>query len=69
MKKYMFYTTDGYTQDNQLKETENCQLLGIGKGGNITEAYNNLLNENNYIKSHNYENIKAYEVIGTDINL
>ena len=49
MKKYIFYTTDGFTQDASLKETENCQLLGIGLGNNIEQAFDDFLNENDYI--------------------
>ena len=28
MKKFLFYTTSGFTQDENLKEIENCQILG-----------------------------------------
>ncbi len=39
MKKFMFYTSDGFTQDNQGKDIENCQILGWGKGKILNEAY------------------------------
>lgn len=69
MKKYLFYTTDGFTQDFQLRETENCQILGIALGSNIKMAYDKLLKDNNYIVEHNYRHVMAYEVIGEVINL
>ena len=69
MKKYLFYTTDGFTQDASLKETENCQLLGIGLGNNIEQAFDDFLNENDYIHQQDYETIMAYEVIGNPITL
>lgn len=69
MKKYLFYTTDGFTQDASLQETENCQLLGIGLGNNIEQAFDDFLNENDYIHQQDYEKIMAYEVIGNPINL
>ena len=69
MKKYLFYTTDGFTQDASLKETENCQLLGIGLGNNIEQAFDDFLNENDYIHKQDYEKIMAYEVIGNPITL
>ena len=69
MKKYLFYTTDGFTQDASLKETENCQLLGIGLCNNIEQAFDDFLNENDYIHQQDYEKIMAYEVIGNPITL
>lgn len=69
MKKYLFYTIDGYTQDTEFKDTENCQMLGISMGENITNAYSNLINTNNYILEHNYNNIIGYEIIGEPVNL
>lgn len=69
MKKYLFYTTDGYTQDLQLRETENCQLLGIALGNNVGTAYDTLIKENNFIVEHSYQHIMAYEVIGDIINV
>lgn len=69
MKKYLFYTTDGFTQDASLKETENCQLLGIGLGNNIEQAFDDFLNLNDYIHQQDYETIMAYEVIGNPITL
>lgn len=69
MRKYLFYTTDGFTQNASLKETENCQLLGIGLGNNIGQAFDDFLNENDYIHQQDYEKIMAYEVIGNPINL
>lgn len=69
MKKYIFYTTDGFTQDFQLRETENYQLLGITIGNDVKMAYDTLIKENNFIIDHNYQHIMAYEVIGDVINL
>lgn len=69
MKKYLFYTTDGFTQNASLQETENCQLLGIGLGNNIEQAFDDFLNSNDYIHQQDYEKIMAYEVIGNPITL
>ena len=52
-----------------MKETENCQLLGIGLGNNIGQAFDDFLNENDYIHQQDYETIMAYEVIGNPITL
>lgn len=69
MKKYIFYTIDGFTQDTLLNETENCQLLGIGQGNNVENAFDKFLIENEYIKDYSYNRIMAYEIIGEPINL
>lgn len=69
MKKYIFYTNDGFSQDKNLQNTENCQILGLSQGENVKHAYDNLIKENDYILSHNYENIMAYEINGELITL
>ena len=65
--KYIFYTTDGFTQDLKNKDIENCQILGFAKGKNVSEAYNNLLLENNYLKNYSFNNILAMETSGIPI--
>lgn len=65
--KYVFYTTDGFTQDLNNKDIENCQILGFAKGNSVSEAYNNLLLENNYLKNYSFHNILALETNGTPI--
>lgn len=45
--EYIFYTTEGYTDaPNGSIEVENCQVLGIVRGSNESEAQENLMNEN-----------------------
>lgn len=65
--KYVFYTTDWFTQDLKNKHIENCQILGFAKGKNVSEAYNNLLLENNYLKNYSFNNILAMETNGSPI--
>lgn len=69
IKKYLFYTSDGFTQDINGKEIENCQLLGTACGEDITKAYKNFFSENNYIKDYNYNHVMAYEIKGEPINI
>lgn len=50
MNEYIFYTTEGYTDaPNDGIEAENCQVLGIVRCSNESEAQENLLNENPWI--------------------
>ena len=50
MKKYIFYTTEGYTiAPNEDYEVENCQVLGIASGNDCQEAKRQLLEDNPWI--------------------
>ncbi len=49
MKEYIIYTTEGFTQDPNGNDIENCQMLGIAKGKDKMEAKVNLIKENPWI--------------------
>ena len=55
MSEYIFYTTEGFTQDPEGDEVENCQLIGRAFGRNENEARNNLLKESPWIKEHGFD--------------
>ena len=55
MAEYIFYTTEGFTQDPEGEEVENCQLIGRAFGNNENEAKNNLLKKNPWIKEHSFD--------------
>ena len=59
MKKYIFYTTEGFTQAPDGEDIENCQLLGCAYGQDKQEAMDNLLTENPWIKERGFEPRKA----------
>lgn len=59
MKKYIFYTTEGFTQAPDGEDIENCQLLGCAYGQDKQEAMDNLLKENQWIKERGFEPRKA----------
>jgi hypothetical protein len=46
-KKLLFYTNEGFSEDKQSKPTENCQILGWGKGETAQDAFENLIQEIN----------------------
>lgn len=50
MSEYLFYTTEGFTQDPNGNDVENCQVLGRAFGRNEDEARCNLLKENLWIE-------------------
>ena len=55
MAEYIFYTTEGFTQDPEGEDMANCQLLGRAFGNNENEAENNLLKKNPWIKEHGFD--------------
>ncbi|MCD4704473.1 hypothetical protein K8R66_00145 [bacterium] len=50
MKKYIFYTSDGFTENNNFELSENCQILGWQEGKDEKEAFENLKKENQNIR-------------------
>ena len=46
MKKYIFYTSDGFTENSKFEQTENCQILGWQKGKDANEGFKNFKKEN-----------------------
>jgi hypothetical protein len=62
MKKFLFYTNDGFTQDANGKEIENCQLLGWGEGVSLAEATNDFHIKHSYLNNYTYENIVTVEI-------
>jgi hypothetical protein len=49
MKKFIFYTTEGYTESPTGKTVENFQVLGFEYGENIIKAQKTLINKNQWI--------------------
>jgi len=57
MKNYIFYTDEGYTQDNNSNYVENCQIIGWAKGKTPIEAFNNLKQECEYLKEISFSEV------------
>ena len=49
MKKFIFYTFEGYTESPTGKMVENLQILGFEDGENENEAFQTLINNNPWI--------------------
>lgn len=66
MKDYIFLTNEGYTyQPNSESiepDCENAQLIGVAKGNTQEEAFNNLINEKEYLRKFNFDEIYCYEL-------
>ncbi len=55
MAEYLFYTTEGFTQDPAGNDVENCQILGSAFGEDGEEAKRNLIKENRWIQEHGFD--------------
>lgn len=54
--EYIFYTSEGHTDaPNDGIEVENCQVLGMVRGSNESEAQEHLLNENPWITEAEFD--------------
>lgn len=63
MKKFMFYTTDGFTQDADGKDIENCQILGWGNGNDEKSALMDFNQNHSYLKEYNFKDISVVEIV------
>ena len=64
MKKYIFYTIDGFTKDNNLKQKENCQILDWQSGKDEKEAFKKFRKENPNI---GFKNIRCQELVSNKV--
>jgi len=62
MKTYIFYTNEGFTQDNTNNGIENCQIIGWAEGDTPKNAFNNLVSEKEYLKTHDFDSISCQEL-------
>jgi hypothetical protein len=60
MKNYIFYTNEGFTQDSNGNEFDNCQILGWVRGNNPNEAFEKLKKENEHLEY--FQNISCQEL-------
>lgn len=62
-RKFLFATSDGFTQDMENSDTENCQVLGCAEGLDLADALNGFKRQNAWINDYKYENIHGYELL------
>ncbi len=68
MRLFIFYTKEGFTEDNQHRLTENCQILGWGKGKTSQEAFRNLIKENKYLEEMDFNEIMCQELVKNKVD-
>lgn len=66
MNNYLFLTNDGYTyqldSESIEPDCENAQLIGIESGNTQEDAFKNLINENEYLRQFNFNEIYCYKL-------
>ena len=66
LRIYVFISAEGYTfqpnSESNEPDIDNCQVIGFSSGKNATEAYDNLLKENDYLTETNFNEIISYEL-------
>ena len=62
-KNFLFFTSEGFTYDDNNKKIENMQILGDGFGNDILEAFKNFKNEQKYLKDFTFKNVMAIQTI------
>lgn len=68
MKKYIFYTTEGFTQDSKNNDVENCQIVDWAEGENPKDAFQNLKKENQFLKQVSFDNIICQELASEKVD-
>jgi len=64
MKSYIFFTDEGYTQDQNNKEIPNMQILGSAEGNDILEAFKHFKENQSYLAEFSFKNVIALEFVG-----
>ena len=63
-KNFLFFTSEGFTYDDNNKKIENMQILGDGFGNDILEAFKNFKIEHSYLKDFSFKNVMAIQTVG-----
>lgn len=64
MKSYLFFTKEGFTFDNNNKEIENMQILGMANGIDVLEAFRSFKINQSYLKDFAFKEVVAVQTVG-----
>lgn len=67
MKKFLFFTIEGFTFDLHYKELHNMQILGDGAGDDVLEAFASFKHNQDYLLSSGFKEIIAVQYVGNFI--
>ncbi|MEF2176055.1 MAG: hypothetical protein V3575_06265 [Candidatus Absconditabacteria bacterium] len=66
MKKYIFLTFEGFTQQPDGTEVENVQMLGVGEGIDSKQAFENIKQQNEWLIESSFDEIYCHELVNND---
>jgi len=64
MKKFLFFSMEGFTFDPNHKELHNMQILGDGMGNDVLEAFGNFKCNQDYLLEYAFKKIVAVQYVG-----
>ena len=67
MKKFLFFTIEGFTFDPHHKELHNMQILGDGSGEDVLEAFTSFKHNQDYLLGSSFKEIIAVQYVGNFI--
>jgi len=62
MKKFIFLTKEGATNDTRGGDTENLQVLGFGEGESVELALEDFKQQNAFVLSAGFKEVEAREL-------
>ncbi|MCK5416034.1 hypothetical protein KAI92_01245 [Candidatus Parcubacteria bacterium] len=66
MRHFIFLTQEGYTfqpnTESNMPDIENLQVLGTASGEDEKKAFDNFIEENEYLLDTDYEDVLAMEL-------
>lgn len=67
IKKYIFITFEGFTfqpySESDVPDIENMQVIGFSQGIDTKEAFNTLLQQQQYLKNTTFNEVIAMELV------
>ena len=71
LKYFIFLTDEGFTfqpkSDFVESEMDNLQVLGLSKGLNTNNAIDNFIQDNEFLKKLNFDNVLVFELISDEV--
>ena len=66
MKSYIFITTEGFTyqpgSESPEPDVENCQVIGFAQGIDPHHAFQNLIQQNDFLLKTTFDEVVCYEL-------
>lgn len=68
MKYYIFFTHEGFTITPEDHDADNCQILGLGRGHTVEEAFIAFKAENSILVCYGFNDVIAMELVNAKLH-